>query len=141
MTKAILIKNTPLHPLSLLDRLTKDFIQEDYIFSHDFNNSDILLKRMEALSHSSSGVKLPVITIYPGGDCSFINTLKEKSKLIENISNTNTLDRNLTVLKLGILEPVLGLSPTEDIETLDDIVSALKAVDQGGYEVVFIIND
>ena len=138
MTQAILLKKAKLHPLSLLDRLTKDFLQEEYIFSQQFG-TDILLDRMKTLSQSPMGAK-PVFTIYPGGDCSFINTLKEQSTILQSQTEASSL----AVLKEAVLEKILGLSPEEQALQLtytEDLAAALKATDEGDYALCFILND
>lgn len=67
MTKVALIKQCSLHPLSLLDRLTKNFMQEDFILYQDYHNLDILLNRMAALGQRADGSRRPVLAVYAGG--------------------------------------------------------------------------
>ncbi|AQS59796.1 hypothetical protein [Desulforamulus ferrireducens] len=141
MAKAVLLtKAGNLHPLSILDRLTKDFIQEDFIFSHGFTNFDILLNRMNTLSATSKGNMLPVLTMYPGGDCSFINTLKEKSNLLTEIKDDE--QPTLSLLKEVILPGILGLNQADQAEAVsysEDLPAALQAVEDGRYALAFII--
>ncbi|GAB6180216.1 hypothetical protein JCM14036_15350 [Desulfotomaculum defluvii] len=139
MSKVLLIKKATLHPLSLLDRLTRDFIQEDYILTQEVNNLDILLNRMTTLSQQG-GIYRPVFTIYPGGDCSFINTMKENSAFM-NSDKTHSADHILTFLLENILEPLLGLKQEEqndNVSLMKDIPTALKSVDEGEYALGFI---
>lgn len=143
MTKAVLIKNAGnLHPLSLLDRLTKDFVQEDYILAKDYKNLDVLFNRMATLSKASSGAIIPVFTIFAGGDCSFINILKETNVLLANANSSTPNDRTLDIIKRAILEDILGLKDElqQNLTFTDDIPAALKSVDEGQNQLVFIIN-
>lgn len=143
MAKAALIKQSGMHPLSLLDRLTRDFVQEDFILYQEYRNLDLLLSRIHALSRRADGEKRPVFVLFAGGDCSFINTLKEKSSLLQTIS-PNEKDKTLAVFKQEVLEGILGLEPREQGENVtytEDLASALKAVDEAQYSFVFILNE
>lgn len=139
MPQAILLKKTNLHPLSLLDRLTKDFLQEEYIFSQQFG-IDILLERMKTLSQKANGAK-PVFTLYSGGDCSFINSLKEQSSLLQTLPSQSD-EQTLFVLKNAVLGSILGLSSEDQAHQLtysEDLPAAIKATDEGNYAICFII--
>ena len=143
MAKIVLLKKAgSLHPLSILDRLTKDFLQEDYILSHGFTNLDVLLGRMKALSENSHNAPLPVFTLYPGGDCSFINTLKDKSSLLQKVANGE--HSTLSLLKQVVLETILGFSQHEQADLIsysDDLPAALQAVEDGQYALALIIHE
>ena len=141
MAKAVLLtKAGNLHPLSILDRLTKDFVQEDYIFARGFANLDVLLSRMKTLSETAKDNKLPVFTMFPGGDCSFINTLKENSTLLTELQAGE--QSTLTLLKEVVLPNILGLNQTEQAAAIsywEDLPAALQAVEDGRYALAFII--
>lgn len=139
MPQAILLKKANLHPLSLLDRLTRDFLQEEYIFSQQFG-LEILLERMKTLSQNAEGAK-PVFTVYPGGDCSFINTLKGQSPLLQSLPS-QAEKQTLAIIKQVVLETILGLTTEDQAHQLtysDDIPAAIKATDEGDYAMCFII--
>ncbi|MEW6697258.1 MAG: hypothetical protein ACOY35_05810 [Bacillota bacterium] len=143
MAKAALVKDSSLHPLSLLDRLTKDFVQEDFILTDQYGNLDLLQSRMHALSQGAAVGSLPVFVLYAGGDCSFINTLKENSRLLETLS-PGEKDKSLGVFKQVVLEGILGQNPQEQSENVtytEDLAAALKDVEDGKYSLVFILND
>lgn len=132
MPQAVLVKNAKLHPLSLLDRLTKDYLQEEYIFSQQFG-LDILLERMKSLSQSPAGSK-PVFTLYPGGDCSFINSHKKLT------APTSPLE----LLKQDVFDGLLGLSSEEQAQQIiytEDLARAIKDTDQGSYALCFILHE
>lgn len=139
MPKVLLVKKAALHPLSLLDRLTRDFVQEDYILSHGFANLDILFKRMAALSQQGGGQKI-VFTLYPGGDCSFINTMKENSAFMAT-STAGSPDQAITFIQEYILGSLLGLTQEEqkEIVSMEDVAAALKAVDEEAFALGFIV--
>ncbi|MEG6520934.1 hypothetical protein [Desulfotomaculum sp. 1211_IL3151] len=138
MPKVLLVKKAALHPLSLLDRLTRNFVQEDYILSHGFANLDILFNRMATLSQQGRGQKI-VFTIYPGGDCSFINTMKDNSAFMDS-STAGSPDQTITFIQENILGVLLGLTQEEqqEIVSMEDVPAALKALDDGEYALGFI---
>ena len=77
MNQAVMVQcEGTLHTLSLLDKLAKDFIQEDYILTNHEKNFHVICSRMDRLSQSKTGRRKPVYTLYSGGDCSFIISLK-----------------------------------------------------------------
>ncbi|ABO50889.1 hypothetical protein Dred_2379 [Desulforamulus reducens MI-1] len=140
MSKVLLIKESSLHPLSLLDRLTGYFVQEDYILSHGFSNLDVLLNRMIALSQQGEHQKI-VFTVYPGGDCSFINTMKETCPLLDSLQS-NTPEKTLAFLYEYVLGTILGLTAEvqqQNIICSDDLPGALRDVDEGQYALGIIV--
>ncbi|SHF36644.1 hypothetical protein [Desulforamulus putei] len=143
MAKAAFIKQSGMHPLSLLDRLTRNFMQEDFILYQEYRNLDLLLSRMESLSRRADGGKRPVFVLFAGGDCAFINTLKENSNLLQTIS-PGEKEQTLVVFQQEVLEGILGLSPREQAENViytEDLAAALQAVDDGQYSFVFLLNE
>ncbi|RYD03110.1 hypothetical protein N752_22115 [Desulforamulus aquiferis] len=127
-----------------MGRLAADFIQEDFILSRGNSNVEILMKRMQALSEGKSGIKLPVFAIYAGGDCVFIQTLKEGSPLITSLNNKlESTARDFELLKREVLPAVLGLNPEQLADSLDvssDLAQALVAVDEDQYQYLFLLN-
>lgn len=140
MSKVILVKKSSLHILSLLGRLTGDFIQEDYILSNGYSNLDILAKRMKVLSISRDGFKKPVYTVFGGGDCSFIISLKDNSPLLNKDSHSQTTDLELLQNEILIKTLGLDLNDQDNIIYSNDIPGSLAAVDADQYIYMFILN-
>ncbi|CCO09193.1 hypothetical protein [Desulforamulus hydrothermalis] len=140
MTKVALIRQCSLHPLSLLDRLAKNFMQEDFILLQDYHNLDILLNRMAALGRRADGSRRPVLSVYAGGDCVFINTLKDSSSLGPQVAPEAEPSRAL--LEQEVLGGILNLSPQDRSATVtytQDPAAALKAVEDGQYQLAVLL--
>ena len=144
MNQAVMVQyEGTLHPLSLLDKLAKDFIQEDYILTNHKENLDVLCSRMERLSQSKPGRRKPVYTLYSGGDCAFIVSLKETSPLMTEFAATPPEERDQKVLAKFILQPLLELDTEKQTHNLiytKDLPAAIKTVDAGQYPYLFIFN-
>lgn len=146
MNQALLVQYTGnLHPLSLINNLAKDFVTEDFILTDDFKNLDVLSFRMAALSKTTAGTGTPVYTIYAGGDCAFIVSLKETSPLAAEFdsSDPGSANRDKEIFTRAILIKELGLNAAEQPDSLiytSDLPAALKAVDDGRYPYLFIFN-
>ncbi|AEF94615.1 hypothetical protein Desca_1768 [Desulfotomaculum nigrificans CO-1-SRB] len=145
MKQGILVKQAAMHPLSLVDSLAKNFVQEDFILANNYDNLDVLAFRMNNLSRLPAGLTRPVYTIFAGGDCAFIVAMKENSSLLKPVAAgaAEVKERDLKILKEVIFQGLLDLHPEQqdDFIITDDIKSALQSVDQGQYQYLFILNN
>lgn len=145
MNRVLLIKAAGLHPLSLVGRLAGNFFQEDFILARGNSNTNVLINRMKVLSRGSTGIEVPVYAIYAGGDCVFIQTMKEKSPLLASLeSDLSPEQRDYEILTQDILQSVLGLNPEQLSASLvqsTDLATALVEVEEDKYQYLFLLNN